>query len=233
VEAHRAARDIVLTDDRLRVVGFGRSGERRPDVQKVLHYPWAVDSGWQGVARATTGNLHAFAVLHDGAVCEVGAKSALALPPRISVRAESSGRVGAALGQAAFGGGAGWTLGGASPATGPAPQGARAYGSWSGADKNTGFVTFGPFSGDVGEVMIGLVTGPDTTAQSIAIKDAKTFEVLAASQPLKTDKWTWMRLTLPPSAKGRAVTIEAVDYGSGWGQWMGVTEPRAVLPAAR
>lgn len=232
VKAHRPARDIVLADDRLRVVGFGRSGERRPDVQKALRYPWAIDSGWQGVARATTGNLHAFAVLHDGAVCEVGAKSTLALPPRIMVRAESSGRVGAALGQAAFGGGAGWTLGGSSPTTGPTPQGVRAYGSWSGADKNTGFVTFGPINGDVGQILIGLITGPDTTAQSVAIKDAKTFEVLAASQPLKTEKWTWMRLTLPESAKGRAVIIEADDFGAGWGQWMGLTEPRAVAPVA-
>ncbi len=94
-------------------------------------------------------------------------------------------------------------------------------------------MTFGPLSGDVGEVMIGLITGPDTTGQSILIKDAKTFDVLAALHPLKTETWTWLRLTLPESAKGRAVTIEAVDYGAGWGQWMGITEPRAVLPIAR
>jgi hypothetical protein len=233
LKARRAARDVVLADDGGRVIGFGRSGERRPDVRQLLRYPWSIDSGWVGIARVEPGGLHAFAVLHDGAVCEVGVKSAAALPPQLGIAAESSARVGPALATATFGGGPAWTLDGAPSATGRPPPEARAYSSWSGADKNTGFITFGPLNAAPAEIMIGLITGPDTTGQSILVKDADTSEVLGALQPIKTIAWTWVRLTLPDAARGRRVIIQGVDHGADWGQWMGVTDPHAVSPRAR
>jgi hypothetical protein len=107
-----------------------------------------------------------------------------------------------------------------------------AYGSWSGADSNTGAVVFGPLRADQGAVAFGVVTGPDTTGQTILVKDAKTFELLGALHPAKTDAWIWLRFDLPPAARDRSIQIEAVDQGSGWGQWMAVTEPRRIAPDA-
>jgi hypothetical protein len=227
--ARRAARDVVLANGRDKVVGFGRSGVRRPDVQAALHYPWAVDAGWEAIGRANGATLTAYAVLHDGGLCKVGVQKADALPPPIAIRSLSRTDVAAAIpARATFSGGSGWSAGGVSPTVGPSPAGMRAYGSWSGADGNTGQVGFGPLRADQGAFAMGVVTGPDATGQTILIKDAQTFEVLAALQPNKTDTWTWLRFDLPPAARGRAVLIEALDQGAGWGQWLGVTEPRGL-----
>ncbi len=71
-KAHWPVRDVVLTDDALRVVGVGRSGTRRPDVRAALRTPWAAGAGWQAMARFPSGTLHAFGVLKDGGVCALG-----------------------------------------------------------------------------------------------------------------------------------------------------------------
>lgn len=233
-EAHRAARDILLVNGQSRVVGFGRSGVRRPDVQAALHYPWAIDSGWQAVGRANGATLTAYAVLHDGSLCQVGGEQkSQSLPPSIIVRSLSRADVGPALAaKPQFSGGSGWTLGGVSAAANATPKDMPVYGSWSGADGNTGQVGFGPAQVAQGAFALGVITGPDTTGQTIVIKDARTFEVLAALRPRQSDNWTWLRFDLPPAAEDRSILIEAVDQGSGWGQWLGVTEPRALSAAA-
>lgn len=233
-DARRAARDILLVNAQGKVVGVGRSGVRRLDVREALQYPWAADSGWEGVARATAGGtLTAFAVLHDGDLCQVGAQDTRALPPKIEIRTVSRADVGVSIAAPAkFDGGTGWTAGGVSQSVARDPAGTRAYGSWSGADSNTGLVRFGPVTVGQGAFAMALISGPDTGGQSIVIRDAATNDILAALQPEKTDDWTWLRFDLPPAARGRAVLIEAIDQGSAWGQWLGVTEPRVLAADA-
>jgi hypothetical protein len=233
LKAHRAARHIILVNGQGKVVGFGSTGHRRPDVQAALHYPWAINSGWEGVGRASAATLTAYAVLHDGGLCALGTQQAGSLPPLLSIRSLSSADIGPTLGgPARFEGGRAWTVGGTSPAVGPDPAGMTAYGSFSGADSNTGAILFGPWKADQASVAFGVITGPETGGLSLLVRDAVSHEVLGVLYPGKLDAWTWLRVDLPPAAMGRQIEIEVSDHGSAWGQWMGVTEPRRIAASA-
>lgn len=229
--ARRPAADVVLTDDSMRVVGVARTGRRRPDVSAALHYPWAVDSGWQGVVKSEGAVLRAFAVLHDGGVCAIGEKPTLPRPALIPIRSLSRADVGAAVASvvpSAVSGG-GWSDNGATPSGQPSPPGFVTFGSSTSAANAVGSITFGPLRGDTAAVALGLITGADPSGLSIVIKDAQSGEVLSLRYLPALQTWTWLRFDLPASAKGKAVIIEAVDQGPGPDQWMGVTEPRALV----
>ena len=129
-----------------------------------------------------------------------------------------------------------WTIGGRPPQADQAPPDAVAYASWSGSDHNTGVIRFGPFHAQDGAIAVKLITGPSQFRQSIVLTDASTGEVLSAFEPGRYDSWTWVRLTMPPSTPGRALMLQALDQGNGWGQWMGVSIPYAIAsktPLAR
>jgi hypothetical protein len=110
---------------------------------------------------------------------------------------------------------------------GPAPVEGPVYGSFP--DANQGSVRLGPFHLDGHtEILIPLVTGPDKSVVSIAVRDADTKEVLAqmSPPPLRTDWWAW-RPDLPLDHEIK-VEIVAEDKGSAWGQWIAVGWPHVL-----
>lgn len=76
-EARRTPRTVVLAAADGTLVGLGRFGEARPDVQQAVPQVWILGSGWNALARPdATGPLRAYAVLRDGRACPIGEKPA-------------------------------------------------------------------------------------------------------------------------------------------------------------
>ncbi len=105
-----------------------------------------------------------------------------------------------------------------------APAPADAYASWMGADASMGEIRFGPFTSDTSKVVAQVATGPGAGGARIDVLDAATGEVLRGFAPSPGLTWQPVSITVQP---GRSVVLRARDYGSAWGQWMGLTPPRA------
>ena len=115
----------------------------------------------------------------------------------------------------------------AAPAEVAAKAPSDAYASWMGDDASVGEIRFGPFTPKAGEVVVQVATGPDASGARIDVLDAGTQAVLAAFAPTPGLVWQPFALKVEP---GRSVVLRASDYGSGWGQWVGVTPPRSEEP---
>ncbi len=73
--AHGSRPDrIVMTNAQGVVVGVGRTGVERPDVVAAMPRIDSPAVGWSGFAHVDGGDVTAFALLADGAVCALGAK---------------------------------------------------------------------------------------------------------------------------------------------------------------
>jgi hypothetical protein len=221
----REARRILITDGRLVIRGFGTAGVIRGDVPTADMRVRTGRPGWRGLARAANGEtLRAFALMPDGAACEVGAKAVgglLALTAFAPLATEKLGEVipAEARGEGVF------LADGAPPAAGAAPG--PAYGSWAGADSNTGAIAFGPFTPRTATIAFGLVTGADPKRDLVQVVDAATGEVLTEVAPFARPEWRRVALPVQP---GRAIRLVARDGGEGPGQWIGITTPVEVKP---
>ena len=224
----KPVRRVLLTDERLRVVGFASTGADRPDVPVAVAQVSVPDSGWRGFAHARGGMLRAFVLLPGNTACEVGQKSSAGLPLGMAARRATPRWVGPVL-QGPTVADPSWTARGAPPQV-ALPAGGGAFASWSGADSRTGAIRFGPFRPAAATVVVGLVTGPDVGGQSITLTDAGTGAVISRIQPPKVEAWTWTRLQLPPEAVGRTLVLTGADAGTGWGQWLGMTAPHLAVP---
>lgn len=221
----REARRILLTDARLVIRGFGTAGVVRGDVPAANAAVRTGRPGWRGLARAANGEtLRAFALLPDGAACEVGARAVGGLRALTAFAPLETGKLGGVIPTEARGEGV-FLAEGAPPAVGVAPG--PAYASWAGADSNTGAIAFGPFMPTTGAIAFGLVTGPDPTGEVVQVVDATTGEVLAEVAPFVRPEW---RLVALPVQPGRAIRLVARDGGKGFGQWIGITTPLEVRP---
>lgn len=119
-----------------------------------------------------------------------------------------------------------WTKDGYFPDVGGPPVAGMVFGSWSGADSNTGTLRLGPFHLDGRTTMVlPLVTGPQNQGLSVVIRDAVSKEILAQLDPppIHIAWWAWQ----PDLPTGREITIEIVaeDKGAAWGQWQAVGWP--------
>ena len=121
----------------------------------------------------------------------------------------------------------GWTKDGYPPGTGGPPVQGQVFGSFSGADSNTGTLRLGPFSlSKQGEMAIPLLTGLDDHHLSVIVRDAASRKVLAQMDhppPIYATWWAW-HPKLPHDA---AMTVEVIaeDKGSDAGEWMALGWP--------
>lgn len=113
-----------------------------------------------------------------------------------------------------------------------APQGVPWYGSWNGNDANVGRISFAlPPLHNVREIGIPFLTGPMATDLVLKIVDSASGETLLETDwpPIRADRWGVWRVTVPESALGHALAFVAEDRGRGWGQWLAVAAPHALV----
>lgn len=222
------AKRILLTNKQGHIVGFASPGMPRPDVVSALNEQGAAQSGWEGVARASGGELHAFALLPGAVACPVGMHATAGLTPVLGYSYVRRRSIGAPL-TTSVSADASWTPRGVA-GTAALPRGTYPYGSFSGSDGNSGKIVFGPFSVDGAAFAIAVFAGPDSRGQSILLKDAANGATLGMLEPTSTDGWRWLRVQMPASARGRSLLLQGEDRGGAWGQWLGMTPPHALLP---
>jgi hypothetical protein len=109
----------------------------------------------------------------------------------------------------------------------PDPFGRHDYrGSWAGSDATTGRLLWTIAVDGVDHIVLPYVTGPTPGRQSVVVKDAETGKVLLEGKlPLSRD-WRFPMVRRPPQT--RRILIEAVDAGTGWGEWHALGVPRAL-----
>ncbi len=66
---------IVFVDDNNTIVGAATTVNERPDVSKAVKEVTVTKVGWHGVIGATTGTIHAYALLPGSTLCPFGDKT--------------------------------------------------------------------------------------------------------------------------------------------------------------
>lgn len=119
-----------------------------------------------------------------------------------------------------------WTERGAHPAERPFTSGSY-FGSWSGADANTGVMRMTVRVDGQTEIVLPYVTGASSTGQSVRIVDKSSGAEIWTMTPLKVSpQWRFKRIALP--AQTREIIVEARDAGGGEGEWHAVDTPRTL-----
>jgi hypothetical protein len=122
----------------------------------------------------------------------------------------------------------GWSVNGQHPAGGAPPVNALVYGSWSGADGNTGTLHLGPFPVGAHKALgVPLVTGPIAVGLSARLVDLKSGDAIARLDSLAfpPHQWVVWKIDLPPNLESDQLLFVFEDAGSGWGQWFAVAAP--------
>jgi hypothetical protein len=132
--------------------------------------------------------------------------------------------VGAPLPVADVRAGPGWTLGGASLVANDFEGGRDFHGSWSGSDANTGQLTMTVFVEGAGFLVLPYLTGPTAARQWIRVRDPASGAVLLEEWVPQSYAWQFRAVRVPPGT--RALVVEAVDEGDGWGEWQAIGRPR-------
>jgi hypothetical protein len=102
------------------------------------------------------------------------------------------------------------------------------WSSWGGEDSKIGRITSGPLHPrPPGCLIVPVAHGPDTADQSVALLGAPNGQAFGAIplDPL-IRRWQFFQLRYSPSTTGIPVRVAAVDWGSAWGQWLAVGQPR-------
>lgn len=128
----------------------------------------------------------------------------------------------------------GWTRGGAygQPSD---PFGNKSYfGSWSGADNNTGRVRIELEVAGHDYFVLPYITGPVSGRQSIIISSKDSGAVIFSMQPSPTATgWKYLLVRVPEGAE--RLLVDAEDQGAAWGEWLAISNPRSyknlTLPA--
>jgi hypothetical protein len=124
----------------------------------------------------------------------------------------------------------GWAKDGYPAQTGGAPVEGAVFGSFAGADSNTGTLRLGPFHlSPHSDLAIPIVTGLNDRNLSVTLRDAVSKKVLAQMNhppPIYATWWAW-RPRLSHDAE-IAVEVIAEDKGIGAGEWMALGWPHRV-----
>jgi hypothetical protein len=117
----------------------------------------------------------------------------------------------------------GFSLNGEYPSTPAAPT-PRHWGSYTGADANTGKLVLGPFPAP-SHLKVAISGYPHRDGNDLYLE--MTF--LGIRLPLDCgdvgERWETKEYAIPPGWQGWQVTLVAVDHAKGWGGWLGVSEP--------
>ena len=138
--------------------------------------------------------------------------------------------VGALLGQAPTEIDGAWTQDGYPARISAPPVQGLVFGSYSGADSNTGTLRLGPFHlAAHSDMAIPLVTGLNDRNLSVTVRDAVGKEILARMQhpPPQYDAW-WVWHPKLPNDSEITVEVIAEDHGTGSGEWMALGWPHTL-----
>jgi hypothetical protein len=120
-----------------------------------------------------------------------------------------------------------WAVGGYSAAVGRPPVPAVIYGSWVGADSDTGILRIGPFSLPDGESSFGLLAVVGPTAEKLSLRLLDEHDVVVNAVDLtefSSHNWLAARVMVPAGTKGPLI-LEARDADTAWGSWFAVSAP--------
>ena len=222
VKARRTARYVILGDEGGDVAGValgGFSDPRERSGVSVAH----PDSTWHGFISGPPRMITAYVLEADNrSLCAIGSRAVRRFGssvPFADLAAPLSGGDVHIEGR--------WVKDGYYKPIGPPPTGGLVFGSYAGADSNTGTLRLGPFHLDEATaIAIPLVTGPSNAGLSLTIRDAATQKILAEANPppLITAWWAW-RPDMPASGAAD-IEIIAEDNGTGYGQWLAIGWPR-------
>jgi hypothetical protein len=217
---YRPAQWVLLTNEDDQIVGFGRKLPAGfPRELRAPSVPYS--EGWVGFVnfqiRARTYSAY---LINRAGLSRLG--GVVSAP---SINAAIRQEIGVPIPDIRWRKDPAWTLNGIPHANfGAGPPG-PIYGSWSGADINTGQIVSSSFPAPANRCLIlPVLPGPDIGGQSVEVFDADTGE-LFAEIPMQQRElvWGFWRLSVPASAKH--LRIIARDYGQAWGQWVAISDP--------
>lgn len=105
----------------------------------------------------------------------------------------------------------------------PAHRPVRAWGSWAGAEANTGSLALGPFAAP-DRIRFGL-RGYPWAGNEFFLERATTGERAPMSLPGVGQSWRIVDYPVPPAWRGEPIVIHAIDRGVGESGWIAITEP--------
>lgn len=98
-------------------------------------------------------------------------------------------------------------------------------GSWSGSDHNTGKIQSEPVSVQGNLVLIMYIqAGPDSSNQNVGLDINGDGDIDVKFDKKIDSDWTKWVVDLS-KYNGKKIKIVAKDQGSGWGQWIGISQP--------
>ena len=218
---------FVSPDNQVRAVGF--SGMPRPDVAEAMQRRDALHAGFQATfpqSAAGTDDLTAIADFGDGRLCRLRRSHALSsvAVTRVTNGAVPSGQAIGAMPEIE----GGWSLQGGFRTLATPPSGDVWWGSWSGADSNSGTLTWPAVALEhVGAIEFLVAGGPTTSRLSVSFNTPGTGEVIQRIS-LQGGEEGWVRVTAPVPAGVEVADIQFTDAGIGWGEWMAVADVRLV-----
>lgn len=226
LKTHRSPKVVVLADDSQRIVGVARDIFDRDDVRRAVPAVASASVGWLGyIPGSESRNVTAYLVESDGrSICRVG-NLATGNPFREVPLNQLAGLIGSPVRTEGS-----WTINGYYPAVGHPNVPGPVYGSWSGADANTGTLRIGPFQvTNQAAVAIPFITGPKTGGLSLKVVNATTGDVISALFPPSFwNRWSAWRVDLPIVRLPLTLDIVAEDGGKEWGEWLSVGMPQLV-----
>ncbi|WP_414663862.1 hypothetical protein [Horticoccus sp. 23ND18S-11] len=102
--------------------------------------------------------------------------------------------------------------------------GVRAWGSWSGADANTGTIRIGPFPAPR-ILRFGIGGYPSDPANILRVELVGTAEVLPIPHHAVGERWHTVDFHLPNTWAGKSIQLVGIDQATGIGGWFALTEP--------
>ena len=212
---------VMLVNDKDQVAGFGRKlPAGLPRYLRSPDLPYSL--GWVGFV-----NLKFQSESYSAYLIEKAGLLPFGKPfSAPSVQAVGQDQVGPVIQGVEWSKDPAWTLHGDAPLAhfGILPLG-RIYGSWSGADANTGKIASSVFAAPAsGCLILPVLTSSDVSGQSVEILNPDTGQVLE-HVPMQNGEmlWAFWRFALPPAVKHLQVVAE--DRGKEWSQWLAISDP--------
>jgi hypothetical protein len=220
---NRPPERIILATSSGVIVGLGETRRGGFPLNPSLPTAGPVDWQWVGYLRSESplNAVQAFALVEkDQMACPLG-------PPHEMIGAASVGpdHVGPVITMQGWKSDSNWALNGFHTSVG-SPIDGRAFGSWTGDDRQKGKFRFMPFPANGKNcIVVPIARGPSALGQSAEVRDAETDQVIAKIPVAQQkEKWTYWLVPLKQSNVNQ-LEITAADEGDGWGQWIGVAEP--------